>query len=78
MAAKSIVEAITNYGKPQGNNRVYRVKGEGEPRYVVSNSQGQVALKVVEVTAVSAKEVNEALVDAMLEKQTEPAAGGSE
>ena len=60
---KSITEAIKSHGALSGNERLYRVTGQGRSSlFVVSNSPARAALSVVTVEAVSAKEINQALM----------------
>ena len=59
---KSITEAIKHHGALSNNERLYRVKQGQTAVYVVSNSPGQAAQSVVTVKAVSAKEINQALM----------------
>ena len=60
---KSITEAIKAHGALSGNARLYRVTGQGRASlFVVSNSPARAALSVVTVEAVSAKEINQALM----------------
>ena len=60
---KSITEAIKSHGALSDNERLYRVTGQGRSSlFVVSNSPARAALSVVTVEAVSAKEINQALM----------------
>ena len=60
---KSITEAIKAHGALSDNERLYRVTGQGRSSlFVVSNSPARAALSVVTVEAVSAKEINQALM----------------
>ena len=68
---KSITEAIKSHGALGGNERLYRVTQGQTTAFVVSNSPGQAALSVVTVEAVSAKEINQALMLAITSKDSE-------
>lgn len=68
---KSITEAIKAHGPLSDNERLYRVKQGLATTFVVSNSPGQAALSVVTVEAVSAKEINQALMLAFTSKDSE-------
>ena len=69
---RSITEAIKAHGALSDNERLYRVTGQGRSSlFVVSNSPGQAALSVVTVEAVSAKEINQALMLAFTSKDSE-------
>lgn len=69
---KSITEAIKSHGALSDNERLYRVTGQGRASlFVVSNSPARAALSVVTVEAVSAKEINQALMAEVLSKDSE-------
>ena len=69
---KSITEAIKSHGALGGNERLYRVTGQGRSSlFVVSNSPARAALSVVTVDRVSAEEINRALMAEVLSKDSE-------
>ena len=67
---KTIVEALRAHGPMEDNERLYLVSEISRPdEFVVSNSQGNAALKVVKISTVTQKEINAALTKAVLEKE---------
>ena len=69
---KSITEAIKSHGALSGNERLYRVTGQGRSSlFVVSNSPGQAALSVVTVDRVTTDEISQALMAEVLSKDSE-------
>ena len=69
---KSITEAIKSHGALSGNERLYRVTGQGRSSlFVVSNSPARAALSVVTVDRVSPEEINQALMAEVLSKDSE-------